>query len=48
MSYLERITSVNNLKRLSQFTSELVAYGPVYALANYRIHSLTPLYPLEN
>lgn len=48
LSYLKRITNVNNLKRLSQFTSELVAYGSLYALANYRIHSPTPLDPFEN
>jgi cyclopropane-fatty-acyl-phospholipid synthase len=46
--YLARITSVNNLKRISQFASELIGRGPMYALANYRIHSTTPLDPVEN
>lgn len=48
MSHLETIACVNPLKRLSQFASELVSQGPLYAIANYRIHSPTPLDPLEN
>ena len=39
---------MNTLKRLLQFASKLVSYGPLYASANYRIHSPTPLDPLEN
>ena len=39
---------MNHLKRLLQFASELVSYGPLYAIANYRIHSPQPLDPLEN
>ena len=39
---------MNNLKQLSQFTSELIDKGLLYALANYRIHSPRPLEPLEN
>jgi cyclopropane-fatty-acyl-phospholipid synthase len=39
---------VNNLKRISQFASELIDRGPLYALANHRIHSPTPLDPIEN
>lgn len=35
-------------KRLQRFASELVDRGPLYALANFRIHSPEPLIPLEN
>jgi cyclopropane-fatty-acyl-phospholipid synthase len=42
------MTSVNNLKRISQFASELIDRGPLYAIANYRIHSPLPLDPVEN
>ena len=34
--------------RLQRFTSELISHGPLYALANHRIHSPKPLVPLEN
>ncbi|PMB03764.1 hypothetical protein CEN49_22375 [Fischerella thermalis CCMEE 5273] len=30
-------------ERLSQFTSDLVTRGLLYAIANYRIHSPVPL-----
>ncbi|NES72796.1 MAG: methyltransferase domain-containing protein, partial [Okeania sp. SIO2D1] len=36
------------LKRLSQFASDLVARGSLYAIANYRIHAPMPLDPIEN
>jgi cyclopropane-fatty-acyl-phospholipid synthase len=39
---------VNNLKRISQFASELIDRGPLYAFANDRIHSPTPLDPIAN
>jgi cyclopropane-fatty-acyl-phospholipid synthase len=39
---------MNNLKRISQFASELIDRGPLYALANHRIHSPTPLDLIEN
>lgn len=39
---------MNTLKRLSQLASNLVDSGPLYAIANYRIHSPIPLDPLEN
>jgi cyclopropane-fatty-acyl-phospholipid synthase len=39
---------MNNLKRLSQFASELIDRGPLYAIANDRIHSPTPLAAVEN
>jgi cyclopropane-fatty-acyl-phospholipid synthase len=39
---------VNNLRRSLQFASELIDRGLLYALANFRIHSPTPLDPLEN
>ena len=39
---------MNNLKRLSQFASDLVDHGPLYALVNYRIHLPMPLDPVEN
>jgi cyclopropane-fatty-acyl-phospholipid synthase len=39
---------VNTLKRFSQFASDLVACGPLYAIANYRIHSPIPLEAEEN
>jgi cyclopropane-fatty-acyl-phospholipid synthase len=35
-------------KRLQRFASELVDHGPLYALANFRIHSPEPLSSLEN
>lgn len=34
--------------RLHRLASDMVIYGPLYALANYRIHSPRPLSPLEN
>lgn len=34
--------------RLQRFISELISHGPLYALANHRIHSPKPLVPLEN
>jgi cyclopropane-fatty-acyl-phospholipid synthase len=46
--HIARINSVKNFKRLSNFVSELINRGPLYALANYRIHSSIPLDPLEN
>ncbi len=39
---------MNNFKRLSQFASDLVDRGPLYAFANYRIHLPMPLDPVEN
>ena len=39
---------MNNLKRLSRLASEIVAYGPLYAIANDRIHSPIPLEAVEN
>ncbi len=39
---------MNNLTRLSQLVSNLIAYGPLYAIANYRIHAPLPLDPVEN
>jgi cyclopropane-fatty-acyl-phospholipid synthase len=39
---------MNELKRLSRFASDLVIYGPLYAIANYRIHSSRPLESSEN
>lgn len=39
---------MNTLKRLSQLASELADHGLLYAIANFRIHSPTPLDPLEN
>lgn len=41
-------TRMINSKRLSQFASELVVRGPLYAIANYRIHSPVPLSAVEN
>lgn len=35
-------------KRLQRFASELIDHGPLYALANFRIHSPEPLPLLEN
>jgi cyclopropane-fatty-acyl-phospholipid synthase len=34
--------------RLQKFAQELIEHGPLYALANDRIHSPKPLTPLEN
>jgi len=39
---------MNNLKRLSQFASNLIACGLLYAIANYRIHAPIPLEASEN
>jgi cyclopropane-fatty-acyl-phospholipid synthase len=39
---------MNNFTRYLQFASELIDLGPLYALANFRIHSPEPLDPLEN
>jgi cyclopropane-fatty-acyl-phospholipid synthase len=39
---------MNQPERLSQFALDLVARGPLYAIANYRIHSPVPLAPAEN
>jgi len=39
---------MNNLKRLFQFASNLIACGPLYAIANYRIHAPIPLEASEN
>lgn len=39
---------MNNLKRLSQLAWDLVVHGPLYAMANYRIHSPIPLEAVEN
>ena len=39
---------MNSVRRLSQFASDLVKRGPLYALANYRIHSSVPLDSVEN
>jgi cyclopropane-fatty-acyl-phospholipid synthase len=39
---------VNNLHRLSQFVSDLVDLGPLYAIINYRIHSPIALDPVGN
>lgn len=39
---------VNTLQRLSQFSSNLIECGPLYAIANNRIHADTPLDPVEN
>ena len=39
---------MNNPKRTSQFASDLVVHGLLYAIANYRIHSPTPLEAVEN
>ena len=39
---------MNTFSRLSQFVSDLVGCGPLYAIANYRIHSPLPLDPTEN
>ena len=37
-----------NLKRLFQFISNFVVRGPLYTIANYRIHSPIPLEAVEN
>ncbi len=37
-----------NPKRLSQFACDLVVRGPLYAIANYRIHSPVPLLAESN
>jgi cyclopropane-fatty-acyl-phospholipid synthase len=39
---------VRNLGQLAQFATDVVARGPVYAVAAYRIDSDVPLKPLEN
>jgi cyclopropane-fatty-acyl-phospholipid synthase len=39
---------MNNFKQLSQFASDLVDRGPLYAIANHRIHAPIPLEPVEN
>ncbi|ASC69555.1 Cyclopropane mycolic acid synthase 3 [Halomicronema hongdechloris C2206] len=39
---------MKNLKRLSQFASDLITCGSLYAIANYRIHSPIPLEAVEN
>jgi cyclopropane-fatty-acyl-phospholipid synthase len=39
---------VNKIERSLQFGSELIDRGPLYAIANHRIHSPIPLDPLEN
>ncbi len=39
---------MNPFKRLSQFSSDLIDRGPVYAIANDRIHSPFPLDAVEN
>lgn len=39
---------MNNIKQLLQFASESIKLGPLYALANDRIHSPVPLDPIEN
>ncbi len=39
---------MNNPKRLSQFTSDMIFQGPLYAIANQRIHSPVPLEAVEN
>jgi len=36
------------LRRQQRFASELLSHGPLYALANYRIHSPKPLAPEAN
>ncbi|MEA5572182.1 SAM-dependent methyltransferase [Calothrix sp. UHCC 0171] len=39
---------MNNLNRLFQFASNMVVQGPLYAIANARIHSPIPLEAAEN
>lgn len=39
---------MNSVTRVSQFASDLVTRGMLYAIANYRIHSPIPLDPDEN
>ncbi|MEL6553236.1 MAG: class I SAM-dependent methyltransferase [Cyanobacteria bacterium J06621_11] len=39
---------MNTFNRSIRFASELVDIGPLYAIANHRIHSQTPLDPVEN
>lgn len=39
---------MNELDRLFHLASELVTRGPLYAIANYRIHSPVPLDPKQN
>ena len=39
---------MNTFNQLSQFASDLVECGPLYAIANYRIHASFPLDPEEN
>jgi len=39
---------VNTFQQLSQFSSDLVECGPLYAIANNRIQSQTPIDPAEN
>ncbi len=39
---------MRNLGQLTQFATDVVARGPVYAVAAYRIDSDVPLKPLEN
>jgi cyclopropane-fatty-acyl-phospholipid synthase len=39
---------MNYRRRLSQFTSDLIDRGPLYAIANDRIHSPRPLVAIEN
>lgn len=40
--------NMNLSKRYATLASELVTLGPLYALANFRIHSPNPLEPVEN
>ena len=39
---------MNIFGRSTRFTSELIDLGPLYAIANDRIHSPVPLDPAEN
>jgi cyclopropane-fatty-acyl-phospholipid synthase len=39
---------MSNLKGIAKFSSDFAGYGIIYAIANARIHSSTPLDPVEN
>ncbi|MEO1634574.1 MAG: class I SAM-dependent methyltransferase, partial [Cyanobacteria bacterium J06631_9] len=39
---------MNTFNRSTRFIGELIDLGPLYAIANNRIHSQTPIYPAEN